>query len=87
MANNLGRDIESGEIVVLTKDAFKKEYQDLSYRLFVCNGGFGMQGHTMGNAVFGEFLSDGEQCRYEGYDIDKKETEKFRELLASFDTV
>lgn len=78
MANALGRKINMGEIVVLRKKLFKLEYQELKFRLFRCSGGFGMSDETMGRAIYGEFLSDGEVCRYNGEDIDAKETIEYQ---------
>ncbi len=79
MANLLHREIKKGEIVVLRKDTFKPEYHDITSRLFRIDGGFGMSDETSGSACFGEFVSDGERCRYEGdEDIDVDETAKWQ---------
>lgn len=78
MANSLQRDIQENEVVVLKKSSFKPEYQALEHRLFKIQSGFGMRANTMGTAIFGEFLSDGEKCRMYSMDIDKKETEVYQ---------
>lgn len=83
MANSLNREIEKGEIVVLKKEIFKPEYQDLENRLFEAQAGFGMSSVTSGTALFGKFISDGEECRFEGYDIDPKETEEYQKTHKS----
>lgn len=76
--NNLGRDIESGEVVVIDKKYHKKEFHDLKFRLFIARGGFGMQEATAGRAIYGEYVCDGEECRREGYEISKLETEEWQ---------
>lgn len=78
MANILNRNIERDEIVVLKKELFKEEYQSLNERLVKVKDGFGMKSFTSGTAIYVEFLSDGEKCRYEGFDIDKDETIQYQ---------
>lgn len=78
MANSLHRDIEQGEVVVLDVKYFLSEYQALEQRAVKCVGGFGMSSYTMGNGLYGEFLSDGEKCRFEGYMINPKETKAYQ---------
>lgn len=72
--NNLGRDIEKGEVVVLDKKGLRPEYHALEYRLFKCMDGFGMSAFTHGRAIFGEFVCDGEKCRMDGDRINEDET-------------
>lgn len=44
-------------------DEFKEEYRNPENQLFYAFGGFGTKTYTIGNAVMGRFLSDGEECR------------------------
>jgi hypothetical protein len=79
--NSLHRLITKDEIVVLKKNLFKPEFQELKYRLFLVRGGFGMRPESMGSAIYGTFISDGEECRYEGHDIDAEETDFYQRGL------
>ena len=74
MANSLGIDL-TDKVLVLKKSAMSPQYQDLRYRLFRAEGGFGCAPYTMGTAVMGTFLSDGEEARMEGYDFDRVATD------------
>lgn len=74
MANSLDQDL-LGKVVVLSKDYLKPEWHDLKKRLFKVAGGFGASPHTIGGAIFGEFLFDGEKCRMEGYQVERLATE------------
>lgn len=76
--NALNRNIQINEVVVLKKHLFKPEYQGLEERLFRVLGGFGMCSDTIGSALMGEFVSDGEKCRYDGRDIDVDETVRYQ---------
>jgi hypothetical protein len=76
--NSLNRDIKKDEIVVLKATSMNPQYRDLKYRLFKVEGGFGMSAKTSGTALFGMFLCDGEETRWEGFEIDKKETELYQ---------
>jgi hypothetical protein len=51
------------QVMVIGKGFFKKEYQKPEYQLFLATGGFGCSPHTLGSAVFGKFLVDGEGAR------------------------
>lgn len=73
--NSLNRVIEKGEKVVLKRELFKPAYWDVKERTVVVNDGFGMLPNTAGSAIYVTFVSDGEQCRYEGFEIDKFETD------------
>lgn len=79
--NSLHRDIKVGEEVVFRKDLFKKRYQPIKFRVFICESGFGMSGNTRGTAIFGKFKIDGEECRWDGDEIDVDETIKYQEGL------
>ena len=73
MGNALNEDIE-GRFVLIRKDWFKASLQDMAEdvreRVFLAQGGFGCKPYTMGNAVMGEFVVDGEETRVEGYNLE-----------------
>lgn len=73
MGNNLNEDI-TGRFVLLAKGWFRDldQAEDVRERVFLAQGGFGCKPWTMGNAVFGEFVVDGERVRVEGYDLDTR---------------
>lgn len=73
MGNNLNAPLE-GRFVLLREDWFKDQVMaaDGRERVFLASGGFGCSPHTMGNAVYGEFVVDGEECRVEGYNLDER---------------
>lgn len=70
MGNSLNLDLE-GKVVVLKADALKPAYQELKFRLFRVEGGFGSKPYTMGRALFGIFLADGEETRMDSYDVER----------------
>lgn len=43
---------------------------------FLVKGGFGVSPHTSGTALFGTFLSDGEEARMEGYCVERLATDE-----------
>lgn len=47
------------------EDSFDSKYQNPESQIFYATGGFGCSPATMGTAVFGQFISDGERCRME----------------------
>lgn len=65
MANGAGVDL-TGKVVVLDPETMKAEFRDLRWRLFLADGGFGCSPTTIGRAVIGWFLADGERARVEG---------------------
>lgn len=73
MANALGIEL-GGQDVVLREETLKAEYRDLTWRVFHVDGGFGASPHTMGNALVGQFVRDGEKCRMEGYHVERLAT-------------
>lgn len=73
--NNLRRDIEPGEIVVLDPTEYDGPIEK---RLFVCSGGFGMRNVTSGRAIFGKFMVSGKEARVEGYELDRVATEEYQ---------
>ena len=73
MGNNLNENIE-GRYVLLQPRWFKASLiphvnEHPEERVVKALGGFGCGASTMGNAVFVEFVVDGEKCRVEGYDL------------------
>ncbi len=73
MGNSLDENIE-GRYVILKKKHYKGE-KDIE-RMFFCERGFGCNKHTMGKAVFGHFIIDGEKCRIEGFSIERFATKE-----------
>ena len=62
----------TGKVVVLSD----KHYQgDLESRRFRCESGFGCRPFTSGNAIFGEFLADGQRARVERWQVESVEVE------------
>jgi hypothetical protein len=84
MANKLNRDIERGEIVVIDKACHNENYQASEQRLFIVLGGLGMRSEANGCAVFGKYVSDGEECRIEGHTISPTETAEYQEKFGKF---
>lgn len=58
-----------GKIVVLYPSWLNDQHRTPQNQLFVAKGGFGCSPITMGTAVIGEFLIDGEQCRISRGDV------------------
>lgn len=73
--NSLKMQLE-GKVVVLRANVLKAEYRDLKWRLFRVDGGFGASPNTIGTALIGQFLADGEKARMEGYDVERLATEE-----------
>lgn len=82
MANNLKRTIEVGEEVVVSANVLKAGVDPI----FVCEGGFGMESFTRGNAIVGYWKADDTKGRIEGYWIDKEATEKHQKELSNEQT-
>jgi hypothetical protein len=74
--NKLNIDL-TGKVVVVSPKFYKG---DERARRFLCQGGFGCNPHTMGSAVSGVFLMDGEKCRIEGYQIEKLSDDQSTEV-------
>ncbi len=64
-----GHDL-AGKVVVLSAEHYKG---DQEARRFRCDTGFGCKPHSHGNAVFGQFMSDGERCRIERWQVESVE--------------
>ena len=65
MYDEAPNDSNAGCVGILKIDTFKPEYQQPEFQLFKICGGFGSSPSKMGNAVFGYFCVDGEECRFE----------------------
>ena len=78
--NNLGRDLEEGELVAISKETLKKEFHELHKRVGYVTGGFGMHAQTNGTALSFEYACDSEKVREEGSSIDIKGTEEAQRL-------
>lgn len=71
MANALHRDLVPGEEVVILKASMSPLFQeDPKWRVFVCNGGFGMKSYTAGSKIFGFYKADRESSYIHGEEID-----------------
>lgn len=69
MANDLNMELE-GKYVILKggKGGYKGTEIE---RVFLCEGGFGCSSGTIGSAIYGKFVFDGEECRIEGYEVER----------------
>lgn len=59
----------TGKVGILKADILAGDYYQADYQLFRLRGGFGVHPDRMGNACFGQFCADGEECRMEKYDF------------------
>jgi len=58
----------TGKVVILKSEFYKGSDSE---RAFKCEGGFGCSPHTIGTAVVGHFLMDGEKCRVERFQVER----------------
>ncbi len=58
-----------GHVLVLNPDVLKDEYKTPESQLFLAERGFGCKPRASGRAVFGTFLADGEQARFNRQDF------------------
>lgn len=81
MANALEKNLEGATVI------FKQKYLQrgivASEQPYHVTGGFGAKPNTKGNAMFGEWLSDGEKDRMEGYCVERLATDE--EISAALD--
>lgn len=85
MANSLGRQIDYGELVVIKKDHLIFFYHSITRRVGQAKGGFGMSHWTSGCALAVFTLDDGGMQRFEGNDINKRETTILQNAIAICD--
>lgn len=78
MANSLNIDLTDKVVI------FRQKYLTVPAleHPFRVGGGFGSKPYTIGRALFGEFLSDGERARMEGFMVERLATE---EEIAAFE--
>ena len=77
-------DSNVGCVGIIKAEWLKVEHRIPDNQLFRISGGFGSSPSKMGNAVFGEFCVDGENCgigRYNFIGIADEETTKYAEQL------
>lgn len=72
MGNSLNIDLE-GKVVIFQQQYLMVPQLEHPFRV---DGGFGARPYTMGRALTGEFLSDGERARMEGYMVERLATEE-----------
>jgi hypothetical protein len=68
--NSLKKDL-TGKTVLLRADAMSPRYRDEKQRIVKVLGGFGAVPYTRGTALIVKFLSDGEEARFEGFQVEK----------------
>ncbi len=59
----------TGKIAVLKPERLKDEYKNPDFQLFYCNSGFGCYPTARGRAIFGEFIKDGRNARFDREDF------------------
>ena len=79
MANSLGRDIKSGEAVVMSAEHYVGNREQ---RVFICQNGFGMLDETRGGKIFGYWLFDNEEDQVRGEEISKEETQQMGKIIS-----
>jgi hypothetical protein len=67
MANALNEDL-TDKVVIIGKEYLRPEFHH--DRRFMCQDGFGCKPYTIGKAIFGYYLIDGEQDRIEGFMVE-----------------
>jgi hypothetical protein len=75
MSNKLNIDLKD-KYVVLSKEYMKPEYHEVKSRVFLCQAGNGCRSFTIGQGIFGKFVFDGEECRVEGFEVERLATEE-----------
>ena len=72
MGNSLGIRLEGKHVVLDQQFLVPLSVQE---RVFLVGGGFGASPNTMGSALIGEFIADGEKARMEGYMVERLATD------------
>ena len=75
MGNKLNIELASRYIILQSGGRQGYKGNDIE-RVFYCESGFGCSSATSGNAIYGKFVFDGEECRIEGYEIERLATDK-----------
>ena len=76
----------AGRVCIIPLEKLKPSYRKPEYQLFRVLSGFGIEPKCSGNACFGYFCADGEQCRWDKYNflgVGNEEVEKYAEELES----
>ena len=84
MYHEAPNDSNAGCVGIIKLETLVPEYQEPEFQLFRIWGGFGASPSKMGNAVFGYFCADGEECRQERHyfiGIANEEVTKYAEEL------
>ena len=79
-----GKTDNEGCVCIIPLDKLEKKYRKPEYQLFRIQSGFGTRPSARGNACYGYFCADGEQCRWERYKflgVGNAEVEKIAEKL------
>lgn len=78
-----------GEEVVTTAKSMNPAYRTLEHRIFICEGGYGMESSLAGTKIYGRYKlagANGEsQDMIRGYNIDARATQKHQAELAKKD--
>lgn len=86
MANNLNIDLTGKAVVILAK-YHNADFQALEQRIFQVDAkspGFGALPNTTGRALYGHYVVDGENCRREGYEVERLATPAEVEAARAF---
>lgn len=75
--NALNREILTGERLVIKKECMREEYQELKYRVFIAESGFGLAPFTSGSLIYGCHEIDGKESSIRAsVEISVEETEE-----------
>lgn len=75
MGNALKENLD-GKVVLIDAEYLIHTLAAPEKRCFEVRGGFGAHPQTSGQALFGTFLFDGEECRMEGYQVERLATDE-----------
>lgn len=79
-----GKTDNSGKVCIIPLEKLDKRFRKPEYQLFRVQAGFGVRPSASGNACYGHFCIDGEQCRWERFNflgVGNAEVEKIAEQL------
>lgn len=74
----------SGRVCIIPLEKLEKRFRKPEYQLFRVQSGFGVRPSASGNACYGYFCVDGEECRWERYNflgVGNEEVEKIAQEL------
>ena len=75
MSNTLNIDITNKHIV-LKEAVLSDAYKDITWRVWLAEGGFGCKPYTSGSAVFCTCVRDGETARFQGFQVERLATDE-----------